>query len=108
MTIFKRLIKIFEQKSPYNDSVANFINKLIDLEEYPGSIHKCPQCGRKFHFHLTILKQRHPKMAAVQAWCDDCKARIAIDGIVPPPKWAEEATQVWAKEFQSEDTDRAI
>ena len=92
-------MKIFGQKWS-NDPVWNFVNKLLNSEQYPGSIHKCPKCGGRFYFYLTILKQRHPIMAAVQAWCDDCNAKIAVDGVVPPPKWAEEAAQVWAEQLR--------
>jgi hypothetical protein len=44
-------------------------------------------------------------MAASQSWCEDCETAIAVDGIVPPPKWSEEATQVWAdSKIRSKDT----
>jgi hypothetical protein len=43
-------------------------------------------------------------MAASQSWCEDCETAIAVDGIVPPPKWSEEATRAWNAKMRSKDT----
>lgn len=84
-----------------NDPMESFVRKLIHSEVYPGSIHQCPKCEGRLYFYLTILKQRRPPMAAAQAWCEDCQTAIAVDGIVPPPFWAEEATQIWDEKLKN-------
>jgi len=92
-------------KKPIKHPLENFIQNLIHSETYPGSIHQCPICGGRLHFHLMLLERRSPRMAASQSWCEDCETAIAVDGIVPPPKWSEEATQVWAdSKIRSKDT----
>jgi hypothetical protein len=98
----KRIFKNFGWNL-FRDPVGDLVNELLDSEQYPGSMHKCPKCGGHFYFYLTLLKQRHPAMAAVQAWCSDCKTKIAIDGIVSPPIWAERATQIWHEQLNSKD-----
>ena len=84
-----QLLEGFAHKLP-GDPIENFTRNLVDSKEYPGPVHKCPKCGGQFHFRLCTRK-RGLEMASAQAWCDDCKAAIAIDGIVPPPTWADKA-----------------
>lgn len=101
----KEFANLFFKKS-YKHPWAEFVNGLIRLETYPGTIHKCPECGGRLHFHLMLLERRSPEMAASQAWCEDCEADIAVDGIVPPPLWTEKATRIWNKYLKSTDTKR--
>ena len=87
-------------KRIHNRRTQNFTRELIEADEFPGLLHKCPQCGGTFHFHLTILNPKQ-KLADVLVWCDDCQAAMSLHGICPFPDWAYEADQ--KKQFDQQD-----
>jgi hypothetical protein len=79
-------------------SIDSFVLELISSKEYPGPVHKCPQCGGRLYLWLGVIepddklgRRVSGKWVTAHAWCDDCQAAVAVDGIVSPPSWLEEA-----------------
>jgi uncharacterized protein with PIN domain len=74
----------------HDKRLRNLIEALVSSEDDPGELHKCPECGGRLHLVVTEHTRADGQSAiGVQAWCEDCKAAVAMDGPGPIPTWAK-------------------
>jgi hypothetical protein len=76
------------EKAAHN--LKKMIESLIQEEQAPKELHKCPECGGQLHIRFEVYTRGKKKLLGVQAWCENCQLALASDFAEPIPSWAED------------------